>query len=196
MYCWKRPFTTITKIRYQPKAGENVMNSVLSKSWIFAAPLAMALMACNTKQVGFVDTGRMVNEAIRFQIARDSLKNFEASWRKEAGGLDSALKELATAIGTQGSKGPKGDSLVSQYNTRQRDLQRYVQASAEKAKTLEVQLMSPHLKTTNQCLQKFIAEYKIPLLLGTQQAGTILAAAPEQDYTSKVIEYLNTKCKE
>lgn len=173
---------------------KNTVTILKALFWLASAVLAFS--ACSKQTVGYVDTSRVVKDAARFQSARDSLVHFNEQWKSEAKGLDSLVKDLAEQITAQTKKDSKLDSLMNRYTSKQHDLQRFVQASSEKARKLEEDLMGPHLKSTNSCLQKFLADQKLTLLLGTQQAGTILAGAPSADYTDRVVVYLNTQCKE
>jgi len=172
------------------------MNAMHKTLWIFAAAFALFASGCKPRDVGYADSSRIVKEVTRFQSVRDSVNHYNENWNKEARDLDSLAKDLAAQITGMKKAGPAMDSLVQKYNNKQRDLQRFVQASTEKSHKLEGELMAPHLKKINECLQDFLKVNHLLLLLGTQQGGTILAGDNSADYSDKAIEYLNTNCKE
>lgn len=153
-------------------------------------------LGCEQQKLGYADSSRIVKEAARFQSARDSLARYSERWKREAQGLDSLIQNLSSQITTQPKKGPVLDSLLRLHAGKQADLQRFVQASAERARKLEEELMAPQLKSTNDCLGRFLKDKKLTVLLGTQQAGTILAGDPKADFTDEVIGYLNSTCKD
>lgn len=161
----------------------------------FAASL-FTLAACQKQEVGFVDASRFVQEVERFQSARDSVKRYGEEWRRDAHNLDSAIKEIGVQITGETKAGRRLDSLTALHGMKQHDLQRFVQASMEKERKIEGELMAPQLKSTNECLQRFILTAKLKVLLGTQQPGTILAGDPKADFTEKAVRYINTECKE
>ncbi len=144
-------------------------------------------------KIGYAESTVLMGEFSESIRAKKQFQVAQEEWNKNLKTLNDSLVASMERMkaGFDRASGPKKDSMRSDLQKRNDDLQRYSNAVKKLAEDKEHELMDPVMKKVNSFLDIWGKQHGYDLLLGTMAGGNILQANQGLNVTAAVLKDLN-----
>lgn len=144
-------------------------------------------------KIGYAETGVLMSEFSEALKAKAAFQEQQKEWDKNLKTLNDSLLAAMDRMKTHYDAAGKTakDSIRANFQTRNDDYQRYVEAVRKMSQEKERELMDPVIKKINSFLDLWGREKGYSLILGTMQGGSILQGEPRLNLTQAILKDLN-----
>jgi outer membrane protein len=169
-------------------------NSIIA--WV-ALAAALAGTAWNIfnrpPRVGYAETAVLMAEFSEAIKAKHRFEEAQKEWDKNLKSLNDSLLAAMDRMKAQFDIAGKAgkDSLRRDFEGRNDDYQRYVEAVKKMSQEKEQELMNPVIRKMNSYMEIWGKQHGYDLILGTMQGGNILQADTDLNLTSRILKDLN-----
>jgi outer membrane protein len=144
-------------------------------------------------KIGYAETGILMSEFSEAVKAKAQFQEQQKEWDKNLKILNDSLLASMNRMKIQydGASKAGKDSIRKNFETRNDDYQKYVEAVRKMSQDKERELMDPVIKKINSFLELWGREKGYSLILGTMQGGNILQGDPRYNLTMDILKDLN-----
>jgi outer membrane protein len=149
-------------------------------------------------KIGYAETSVIMSDFSEAVKAKAHFQEQQKEWDKNLKTLNDSMLAAMNRMKVQydGANKPAKDSMRKDFETRNDDYQRYVEAVRKMSQDKERELMDPVIKKINSFLEIWGREKGYSLILGTMQGGNILQADPRYNLTSRILKDLNSQYRD
>lgn len=157
-----------------------------------AAALLVSLLK-KTPKIGYAETNVLMSEFSEAIQAKKEFENSQKDWDKNLKALNDSMLAAMSRMKIQYDAAGKAarDSMRKDFENRNDNYQKYVEAVRKMSQDKERELMDPVIRKINSFLEIWGKEKGYELILGTMQGGNILQASQGINLTSEILKDIN-----